>query len=143
MSQSNNKPTKFQPEREKIALIAELQQLEIKHNPEKILCIAKDKNGKIIFLEEGQIGRKGSGLKHILEKHETDFANRGITSEQIPNFIMTAIIKSKIVGYQGKKEPRRPIYKIKFNGKIHYVAISIGTNGYIVGANPTSDPQGD
>jgi hypothetical protein len=60
---------------------------------------------------------------------------RGIT--------INAIIKGEIIGYQGTKEPRRPIYKIKFNGKINYIAISIGTNGYIVGANPTSNTQGD
>lgn len=38
----------------KQALIAELIELGIKHTPEKIICIAKQANGKIVFLEEGK-----------------------------------------------------------------------------------------
>ena len=37
---------------EKLVLISELVQLGIKHTPEKIVKIAKQDDGKIVFLEE-------------------------------------------------------------------------------------------
>jgi hypothetical protein len=49
----------------KSALIAELAP-DTKHTPEKIVKIAKQADGKIVFLEEGN---SDSGLQHILEKH--------------------------------------------------------------------------
>ena len=30
----------------------------------------------------------------------------------------------------------RPIYEFTYNGEIHKVAITVGNNGFIVGANP-------
>ena len=48
---------------------------------------------------------------------------------------MTAVSKGTIVGYQGKSTTR-PIYEVKYDGVIHQVAVTIGSNGYIVGANP-------
>jgi hypothetical protein len=89
-------------------LIAELKQLGIKHSPERMLRIARLSDGKIVFLEEGKGGERGSGLQHILEKHLKDFANRGISQEQIPDAIITAIIQGNIVGNQ---PPYRPIYR--------------------------------
>ena len=84
---------------EKSALLAELTQLGIKHTPEKIVKIAKQADGKIVFLEEGMF-----------------------------------------LGYQGTVEPRREIYEVNFNGKKQYIAVTVGDNGYIVGANPASLP---
>ena len=123
---------------EKLALIAELQQAGIKHDPEKIIRISRLPNGQIVFLEEGKAGRRGSGLAHILEHHQADFANRLITPEQIPDLVMAGLTQGKIVGYQGSKEPRRKIYQVVFQGKVQRIAISLGNNGYIVGANPVS-----
>ena len=125
---------------EKTTLIAELKQLGIKHNSEQILKIVKLPNGKIVFLERGKGGRRGSGLQHILERHQDDFAKRGIVPEKIPDLLINAIIQNKILGYQGTVEPRRTIYEVYFNGKTDYVAITISNNGYIVGANPSYAP---
>ncbi|CBN57529.1 MULTISPECIES: hypothetical protein [Kamptonema] len=58
-------------ESEKSALIAELQEAGIKHTPEHIIRIARQADGKIVFLETGD---KQRGLEHILEKAE-QFAN--------------------------------------------------------------------
>lgn len=41
-------------EANKLVLIAELVELGIKHTPEKIICIAKLANGKIVFLFIGE-----------------------------------------------------------------------------------------
>jgi hypothetical protein len=42
---------------EKLALIAELQQVGIKHDPEKILRISRLLDGQIVFLEEVSVQR--------------------------------------------------------------------------------------
>ena len=119
---------------QKKLLIAELNKAGIKHTPENIIIITQDPSGKIVFLETGKAGDKGSGLLHILENHREDFLQRGITEEQIPDLIVTAISEGKIIGIQGKS---RIIYQVEMNGIIQYVSIEISPNGYLVSANPT------
>lgn len=121
---------------EKSALISELAQLGIKHTLEKIVKIAKQADGKIVFLEEGN---SDAGLQHILEKHSLEFADQGIQQNQISDIIIKALTKGKAVGYQGKKQTRI-IYEVNFNGKTHYIALTVSDNGYIVGANPRTSP---
>lgn len=123
-------------EAQKIALIKELQEAGIKHTPEKILRIAKQNNGKIVFLEEGNTQ---AGLQHIVEQHSNEFAELGITLEQIPDAIITAVTQGKILGYQGRNKTR-VIYEVSFNESIYYIAVTVGKNGYIVGANPRISP---
>jgi hypothetical protein len=110
-------------------LIAELGRQGIKHTPEDIVRITRLSDGRIVFLERGNAR---AGLQHIVAEHGADFARRGISESQIPDLIMAALTRGKIVGYQGT----RPIYEVSFNGTTHYVAISVGSNGFIVGANP-------
>lgn len=117
---------------EKSALICELAQLGIKHSSEKIVRIAKQADGKIFFLEEGNAD---AGLQHILEEHSSQFAGQGIEADQIPDAIITALTEGKIVGYQGRKKTRI-IYEVNFNGKTLYISVTVSDNGYIVGANP-------
>jgi hypothetical protein len=119
---------------QKKLLIAELKKAAIKHTPENIIIITQDPSEKIVFLETGKAGDKGSGLLHILENHREDFLQRGITEEQIPDLIVTAISEGKIIGIQGKS---RIIYQVEINGIIQYVSLEISHNGYLVSANPT------
>ena len=77
-----------------------------------------------------------SGLQHILN-HKGEFISKGINESDIPNFIMHALKENKVVGYQGSGTGR-PIYEIRYNGKNQKVAITVGDNGYVVGANPTN-----
>jgi hypothetical protein len=125
-------------EAEKAALIAELQQAGIKHTPEKIERITKTPDGKIVFLEDGDLN---SGLVHILTKTQ-QFADIGITFDEIIDAVMIAITQGNIVGYQGKlsKTPRA-IYEFTFKGETKYMAITISENGYIVGVNPRKKPR--
>ena len=115
-------------------LIAELKKVGIKHTPENIIRISQDSNGKIIFLETGRRGKRGSGLQHILENHQQDFLNRGISNTEIPDIIIKAVSQGKMIGIQGKS---RRIYQIEFNQIIQYISVEISNNGYIVSANPT------
>ncbi|MCC5609334.1 hypothetical protein LC612_21785 [Nostoc sp. CHAB 5834] len=117
---------------DKAALFAALCQAGIKHSPEKVVRIAKQADGKIVFLEEGNAE---AGLQHILEKHSLEFADKGIEPNQIPDAIITAVTQGKIIGYQGRKKTRT-IYEVNFNGKTQYICVTVSDNGYIVGANP-------
>ena len=121
---------------EKAALITELNQASIKHTPEKIVRIAKQPNGKIVFLEEGNTE---AGLQHILEEHLEQFADFGIEPDQIPDAVIAAVTQGRIISYQGRKKTR-VIYEVIFNGKIQYIAVTVSNNGYIVGANPRHSP---
>lgn len=115
-------------------LIAELEKAKIQHTPANIVKIAKQKTGKIIFLETGKGGERGSGLQHILENHEGDFLNRGVSKEEIPDLIIKSATEGKEIGIQGKS---RIIYQLEINQCIQYLSLEISNNGYIVSANPT------
>jgi hypothetical protein len=121
---------------EQAALFAALCQAGIKHSPEKVVRIAKQADGKIIFLEEGNTE---AGLQHILEQHSLEFANQGIEPDQIPDAIIAAVTQGKMIDYQGRKKTR-VIYEVTFNGKTQFISVTVSDNGYIVGANPRSSP---
>jgi len=114
------------------ALIAELVNSGEKCTPENIVGITKNSSGKIVWLETGN---QKAGLNHIIEEHGSQFNSKGISNDEIPNYLMEAVHQGNIVGYQGKKNPRT-IYEFVYEGKKQRVAITIGPNGFIVGANP-------
>ncbi|MCB0077178.1 MAG: WXG100 family type VII secretion target [Anaerolineales bacterium] len=123
-------------------LISELAENGIKHAPDEIVAVTRDPSGKVVFLETGStsaVSPRPAGLKHILEEHAGDFARRGIPPQQIPDVIMDAVEHGKIVGYQGRGTGR-PIYEVVVNGEVHRIAITVGDNGFVVGANPVSVP---
>lgn len=103
----------------------------IKFTPENVVGAAKDNAGKIIFLEKGN---SKSGLQHIVEEHGSQFAQIGVSEARIPDVVMKAVTDGKIVGYQGSGTGR-PIYESMINGKKYNIAITVGNNGYVVGAN--------
>lgn len=51
------------------------------------------------------------------------------------DIILSAVAQGKIVGYQGIKSDR-PIYEVSYLGETYTIAITVGSNGYIVGVNP-------
>ncbi|MBE9077665.1 hypothetical protein IQ241_10210 [Romeria aff. gracilis LEGE 07310] len=101
----------------------------------------------IVFLEIGTtraearaLGREGgAGLRHILEEHARDFANANppIPVEKIPDAVMVAVTEGQVVGRQGAS---RNIYEFFFEGRRHRMAVEVGSNGFIVGANPRELP---
>lgn len=106
-------------------LLNELSNNGVKFSASKMLRIAKNSEGKIVFLEEGN---ETKGLTHILQRHEQDFLKKGITKEQIPDAIITAILKGRIIKYVREQG----IYEFTFNGKVNKIALIIGDNGFIV-----------
>lgn len=117
------------------ALIQEVQQKGLKISPDEVIGITKDKNGKTIWLEKGHLDGKPSGLAHIVQEHESDFNDKGIHTSDIADFVLSAVGRGTIIGYQGKGTGR-PIYEVTYNGETYHVAVTVGSNGYIVGANP-------
>ncbi|MDK4709059.1 hemagglutinin repeat-containing protein [Kingella negevensis] len=110
-------------------LVEELTANGIKFNPNNVVAITKTTDGKIVWLETGN---SRAGLNHIIERHRQEFLKKGISESEIPNYLMTAVKNGQIVGMQRT----RPIYEFTYNGTKHRVAIDIGNNGFIVGANP-------
>ncbi len=119
------------------ALVSQLDAGGIKYNKKDVVAITKDPSGQIVWIEKGHLGERPSGLAHILEEHGADFERQNISREEIPQYIMTAIKNGTVVDYQGRGKGR-PIYEFIYEGQTRRVAISIGRNGYIVGANPKS-----
>jgi hypothetical protein len=118
---------------EDLILISELKASGVKFSESDLKWVFKSNDGKIIFLEKGNIN---AGYEHILG-HKNDFIAKGIAELDISDFIMKALKENKIVGYQGTGEGR-PIYELIYNGIKQRVAITTSSNGFVVGANPTS-----
>ena len=124
------------------ALLSQLDARGEKYNKSEVVAITQDSAGNIVWLEKGHLGDRPSGLAHIIDAHGSDFKNQGLTEAEVPQYIMTAVKYGKIVGYQGRGTGR-PIYEFKYEGITRRVAITIGSNGYVVGANPKSVPKED
>jgi uncharacterized protein YukE len=112
-------------------LLEELAANGVKHDPDKVLLIGKNGDGKIIFMESGNAK---VGLQHVMD-HADQFADIGVPQEKVGQFVFDAATTGKIVGYQGKGTGR-PIYEFLFEGRPYKVALTVGNNGFIVGANP-------
>jgi hypothetical protein len=106
----------------------------VKYNMDDIVRIGRNQSGGISFIETGT---ENAGLKHILSAHGDDFVKNGIAKKDVADFVFDASTKGKIVGYQGKGQ-ERPIYEYLYKGKTKRVAVTTGSNGFIVGANPVS-----
>ena len=103
----------------------------IKFSPNNILQIGKTASGQIVFLESGSAS---AGLKHILERHATDFVNKGIAESEISSVVINAVTNGKIVGTNGSAS----VYQITYNEITQNIAVGVGSNGFIVRANPVS-----
>ncbi|WP_105974366.1 RICIN domain-containing protein [Streptomyces geranii] len=83
----------------------------------------------VAWLEKGTVN---AGLTHIVFRHAGEFASAGIRVEDIPAVVAKALTQGTKVGTQGAG---RPIYEVAFNGKVHRIAVSVGDNGFVIGAN--------
>lgn len=117
------------------ALIDEVIANGNKISPDKVLAITRDSFGGIVWMEEGN---SSSGLQHIIDNHGHEFNGRGISNDDIPNYVLEAVHQGNIVDYQGKREPRRPVYEFVYNRVTQRIAVQVGSNGYIVSANTVS-----
>jgi hypothetical protein len=115
---------------ERTELLSKLTNQAIKFSASDVINIGKNAEGKIIFMETGSAK---AGLKHILN-HAEEFEAIGIPKNDIASVVFEAATKGKQVGMQGT----RPVFQVMYKGDVKNIAITIGDNGYIVGANPTT-----
>lgn len=76
------------------ALVDELTNSGAKCTPENIVGITKDTDGRIIWLETGTAT---AGLHHIIDEHGSQFQDKGISNDEIPNYIMKLFIKETLL----------------------------------------------
>lgn len=114
------------------AHVSELAANGIKFTRNALVATGRDARGKVLFLEKGNAS---SGLQHIIETHGDDFGRAAISEADVPSVVMRAVTEGKIVDYQGRGRGR-PIYEINLGGRVQRIAVTTGSNGYIVGANP-------
>ncbi|MCO8314386.1 DUF637 domain-containing protein, partial [Pseudomonas mandelii] len=114
------------------SLLDELIANGVKFTPENVIATARSSSGKVVFLETGN---SKAGLQHIIEEHGSQFAQMGVSEAQIPGVVMKAVSEGKLVGYQGSGGGR-PIYELTINGQQQRIAVTVGDNGFVVGANP-------
>ena len=114
------------------AHVAELAANKVKFTPDALVATGRNPSGQVVFLESGNAK---AGLQHIVEQHGADFAKIGVPESDIPSVVMRTVTEGKVVGYQGAGQGR-PIYEILLHQQNQRIAVSVGNNGFIVGANP-------
>ncbi len=102
-----------------------------KISPENVVDIRRLPNGRTVWLETGN---DSAGLRHIYKQHEIDFINKGILHNEIPTVVMNALEYGRIIGTNGSAN----VYRIMHNGVEQNVAVGVGSNGFVVRANPVS-----
>ena len=112
--------------------IAELTARGVKFTPENIVATGRTPSGQVVFLESGS---SRAGLQHIFEQHGDEFARIGVERDQIASVVMSAVEFGKVIGYQGTGQGR-VIYEVTIRGQPQRIAVTTGSNGFIVGANP-------
>lgn len=80
-----------------------------------------------------------AGYQHMLQ-HAHEFEQIGITKDQLAEIAEAATTIGIPGGVQGQKKKRigRPIFGLFFYGKPLAVAVSVGSNGFVVGMNRAS-----
>ncbi len=108
--------------------------LAIERMPDKIvwLEIGKDKEAALAETIKRGVEVKPAGYKHILEEHRSQFIQRGIAEDDLIDVIMQALRENNVVGKQSED---RLVYLTKYKGRDYVIAITVGSNGFVVGAN--------
>jgi hypothetical protein len=114
------------------ALIEKLTRSGVKFTAGNVVAAQENSAGQVIFMETGN---SRAGLAHIIEQHGSEFEQLGIPEDQVPDLVVTAATRGEVVGSQGAP-PGRPIYQFVYNGKAYKLAVTVGSNGFVVGANP-------
>jgi len=110
----------------KSRLLNELENSGVKYNPDNVVRVMKNSEGKLMWLENCN---SKAGLTHILERHADDFASQGVSDipKLLENVLSTNPIKS------GSNVKGRFADYI-WNGNSYRVAY--GTNGFVVSFYP-------
>ena len=89
-----------------------------------------------------ELGNNNSGLCHIMNRHAAEFEPFAPSEAFVAEHIFAALSGGRIVGYQNAAKTR-PIIEYTLQGQTRRIAITVGPNGYVVGANPKSRQDND
>lgn len=122
--------------RQRTEMLSEMTRNGVRYNADELVQVSRRQgDNKVVFLENGRLQPKASGLAHIIAEHASNFADKGIRQSEIPDLLMAALTRGRPVGVTGTD---RTVYQVVFNGRTQNVGINVSNNGYIVGANPVS-----
>ena len=99
-------------------------------NPAEVVAWTRTPEGRLVWLEQGNLN---AGLAHIVERHGSEFVGLGIPVEELPELLMQALREGEQIAVQGRD---RSVYRFQYRGQDWYVAITVGDNGFVLGANP-------
>jgi hypothetical protein len=81
-----------------------------------------------------ETGTEKSGLQHLMSARcAGSFAGAGVKAEDIVGVVFDAVIHSTPIGISGED---RVVFVTTHQGRELRIAVSVASNGYIVGANP-------
>lgn len=117
-------------------LMDEVQSHGHKINRDEVFLIGRNRDHDVVWLERGN---ERAGLGHMLtEKRIAQFERAGIRHEDIGDVAFRAATKGRPLGITGKD---RVVFEVDYHGEPKRIAVTVGDNGYIVGANPVSDAK--
>jgi hypothetical protein len=115
------------------ALVAEVRQLGHKISAERVVRIGRDHRQRIVWLETGDAN---AGMYHVLNANRVrEFRDAGVAEVDIVDLVFRAATEGAPVGTTGRD---RPVFAVRYRGQHIRVAVTIASNGFIVGANPIS-----
>jgi hypothetical protein len=115
------------------ALIADVQRQGHKISPGQVVRIGRDLSGRVVWLETGD---RHAGRTHLLlQKRVGDFGSHGIGPDAIVDLVFQAATRGTPVGTSGKD---RVVFELVFQGVRRRVAVTVGSNGFIIGGHPVS-----
>ncbi|WP_007023743.1 hypothetical protein [Saccharomonospora iraqiensis] len=104
-----------------------------KITPSAVVRIFRTRDRRLVWLEEGD---DDSGLGHLMQPERVaEFESFGVARSEIVDVLVRALTGSAPVGISGKD---RLVYEVRHGGKRCRIAVTVGSNGSIVGANPIS-----
>ncbi|MCA0404956.1 MAG: filamentous hemagglutinin N-terminal domain-containing protein [Proteobacteria bacterium] len=112
--------------------IVALNRNGVKYTIQDIVEITKTPQGQWVWLEKGNAA---AGLEHILQRHEANFADKGVPASEIPELILNTVRNGVPIGTAGSGGT---IYRVNYGGRSFDINIVIGENGYVVNAYPWS-----
>jgi hypothetical protein len=113
-------------------LMDELAASGVKYSPERVVMVTHGPDDRLFWLETGNME---SGLEHIIAGHADDFANIGISTDDIPNLLENVLANGINPEYGNTVAGPNVIHE--YQGRSYLIAY--GTNGYIVTFHPYSD----
>ena len=100
--------------------------------------MSKEVTSKIVHID---VSRNVHFHIDINNEHGREFESQGIPKGYISYFVLNAVAEGNMVGYQGKGSHPREVYEYHYGGKKYLIAVTVGSNGYIVGANLTDESK--